>query len=165
MIITIARKYGSGGRESGRRLARELDIPLYNVDTLPTGSDDGWQEQILQLAAKGPCVMVGFCADHLLAGREGVMRVFIHCDMAQRLQRIMEENGLSREEAQREALFQDRERSRLYGFYTGEKWANLDRYDLTINSSLLGTAGTVDLLRQFVALNVMRKRRGLYEER
>lgn len=136
MIITIARKYGSGGREIGRRLARELDIPFYNVDTLPTGSDDGWQEQILQLAAKGPCVMVGFCADHLLAGREGVMRVFIHCDMAQRLQRIMEENGLSREEAQREALFQDRERSRLYGFYTGEKWANLDRYDLTINSSL-----------------------------
>ena len=78
MIITIARKYGSGGREIGRRLARELDIPFYHVDALPTGGGDGWQEQILQLAAKGPCVMVGFCADHLLAGREGVMRVFIH---------------------------------------------------------------------------------------
>lgn len=161
MIITIARKYGSGGRKIGRRLARQLDIPFYHVDTLPTGSDDGWQEQILRLAETGPCVMVGFCADHVLAGREGVMRVFLHCDMEQRLRRIMEEHGFSREEAQREALYQDRERSRLYGFYTGEKWANLDRYDLTINSSLLGIAGTVELLSQFVALNVMRKRRGL----
>ena len=161
MIITIARKYGSGGRGLGRRPARALGIPLYNADTPPTGSDDGWQEQILQLAAKGPCVMVGFCADHLLAGREGVMRVFIHGDMAQRLQRIMEENGLSREEAQREALFQDRERSRLYGFYTGEKWANLDRYDLTINSSLLGTAGTPCPPRPCVSLQVTARRRGL----
>lgn len=161
MIITIARKYGSGGREIGRRLARELDIPFYNVDTLPTGGEDGWQQQILQLAAQGSCVLVGFCADHLLAGREGVMRVFIHCDMEHRLRQIMAENGLTREEAQREALFQDRERSRLYGFYTGAKWAHLDRYDLTVNSGLLGIGGTVDLLRQFVALNVMRKRRGL----
>lgn len=161
MIITIARKYGSGGREIGRRLARELDIPFYNVDALPDGGNEDWQRQILALADKGSCVLVGFCADHLLAGREGVVRVFIHCEMEQRLQRIMAENGLTREQAQREALFQDRERARLYGFYTGGKWANLDRYDLTINSSLLGTAGTVDLLRQFVALNVMRKGRSL----
>lgn len=88
------------------------------------------------------------------------MRIFIHCDMEHRLQRIMEENHLSRDQAQREALYQDRERTRLYGFYTGEKWANLDRYDLTVNSGLLGTTGTVELLGQFVALNVMRKRRG-----
>ncbi|OUN10635.1 AAA family ATPase [Flavonifractor sp. An9] len=160
MIITIARKYGSGGREIGQRLAKHLDIPYYNVDTLPHTRIEDWQEEILRLADAGPCVMVGFCADHVLAGREGLMRTFIHCDMEHRLQRIMEENHLSREQAQREALYQDRERARLYGLYTGEKWANLDRYDLTVNSSLLGTVGTVELLGQFVALNVMRKRRG-----
>ena len=159
MIITIARKYGSGGREIGRRLAKHLDIPYYNVDALPHTRED-WQEEILRLAQQGSCVMVGFCADHVLAGQEGLMRIFIHCDMEHRLQRIMEENHLSRDQAQREALYQDRERARLYGFYTGEKWANLDRYDLTVNSGLLGTAGTVELLGQFVALNVMRKRRG-----
>ena len=159
MIITIARKYGSGGREIGRRLAKHLDIPYYNVDALPLTRED-WQEEILRLAQQGPCVMVGFCADHVLSGQEGLMRIFIHCDMEHRLQRIMEENHFSRDQAQREALYQDRERARLYGFYTGEKWANLDRYDLTVNSGLLGTTGTVELLGQFVALNVMRKRRG-----
>lgn len=159
MIITIARKYGSGGREIGRRLAKHLDIPFYNVDALPHQNKD-WQEQILQLADRGPCVIVGFCADYVLAGRDGLMRIFIHCDMEHRLQRIMEEHSFSKEQALREALYQDRERSRLYGLYTGAKWAHLDRYDLTVNSSLLGTSGTVELLGQFVALNVMRKRRG-----
>lgn len=159
MIITIARKYGSGGRQIGQKLAKCLDIPFHNVDALPESKDD-WQGQIIRLAETEPCVMVGFCADQVLAGREGLVRVFIHCDMEQRIRRIMEENQLSREQAQREALYQDRERARLYGFYTGEKWANLDRYDLTVNSGLLGISGTVELLRQFVALKMMRKRRG-----
>lgn len=159
MIITITRKFGSGGREIGRRLAERLDIPYYDVDFLPRPGDDGWREQLLRLAEGGSCVMVGFCADFVLAGREGLMRIFVHSDMERRLERIMRENGLSREQAQREALYQDRERSRLYGCYTGAKWAALDRYDLTVNSGLLGTEGTVELLGQFVALNVMRRRR------
>ena len=92
MIITIARKYGSGGREIGQRLAKHLNIPYYNVDALPHTRIEDWQEEILRLADAGPCVMVGFCADHVLAGREGLMRTFIHCDMEHRLQRIMEEN-------------------------------------------------------------------------
>ena len=49
MIITIARKYGSGGREIGRRLAERLDIPYYDVDFLPQPGDDGWREQLLRL--------------------------------------------------------------------------------------------------------------------
>ena len=48
-------------------------------------------------------------------------------------------------------MYQDRERSRLYGCYTGAKWADLDRYDLTVNSGLLGTEGTVELLSEFLA--------------
>ena len=159
MIITIASKYGSGGRQIGQRLAKCLDIPYHNVDALSDIKAD-WREQIIRLAEAGPCVMVGFCADHVLTGREGLLRVFIHCDLEQRLGRIMEENHLSRDQALREALYQDRESARLYGFYAGEKWANLDRYDLTVNSGLLGISGTVELLRQFVALNMMRKRRG-----
>ena len=70
MIITIARKYGSGGREIGQRLAKHLNIPYYNVDALPHTRIEDWQEEILRLADAGPCVMVGFCADHVLAGRE-----------------------------------------------------------------------------------------------
>lgn len=34
VIITIGREYGSGGREIGQRLAKELDIPYYDKELL-----------------------------------------------------------------------------------------------------------------------------------
>ena len=33
-IITISRTYGSGGREIGEKLAKELDIPFYDKNLL-----------------------------------------------------------------------------------------------------------------------------------
>ena len=34
IIITIARQYGSGGREIGERVAKELGIPLYDKEII-----------------------------------------------------------------------------------------------------------------------------------
>ena len=99
-------------------------------------------------------------ADHVLSGTEGLIRVFIHCDMDHRVERIVQQYGLPAGEAGREALRQDRERARLYGVHTRGKWADLSRYDLTVDSGPLGIAGTVELLSQFVALKVMRRRSG-----
>lgn len=158
MIVTICRKYGSGGKEIGRQLALRLGVPFYDADLAPEGSEEARFGAIRALADRGPCVIVGFCADHILAGREGLIRVFIHCDMDRRVERIVHQYGLARPLAAREALRQDRERARLYGFYTGGKWADLSRYDLTVDSGPLGIAGTVELLGQFVALKVMRRR-------
>ena len=33
IIITVARQYGSGGREIGEKIAAELGIPLYDKET------------------------------------------------------------------------------------------------------------------------------------
>ena len=41
IIITIARQYGSGGREIGERVANALNIPIYD------------KELITEVAAKG----------------------------------------------------------------------------------------------------------------
>ena len=73
---------------------------------------------------------------------------------------LVQQYGLPAGEAGREALRQDRERARLYGVHTRGKWADLSRYDLTVDSGPLGIAGTVELLSQFVALKVMRRRSG-----
>ncbi len=154
MLITIGRRYGSGGKEIGEKLAQRLDVPCYVAD------DVGVEEvqTILDWADKGPCVIVGFCADHVLTGRPGLIKVFIHSDMVHRTRRLAKELGVTQEEAEREALSRDRERARVYGVLTKEKWADLAHYDLTVDSGPLGVAGTVELLSQFVALKVMRKR-------
>lgn len=160
MIITIGRKFGSGGLEIGQKLAKRLDIPCYSADRLPGGSGDERFAVMREMANSGSCVIVGFCADHVLDGHPELIRVFIHSPMEYRVSRLCREYGLSAEKAERQALSEDRERARLYGAHTKKIWADLSHYDITVDSSLLGINGTVELLRQLVAFKVMSRRSG-----
>ena len=160
MIITIGRTYGSGGREIGKLLARRLEIPCYVADA-PGISDEARIDAVRMFAEQGPCVIVGFCADHLLAGTPGLIRVFLHCSTDCRLRRIMKHKHLTEEAAQQLALCRDRERAMSYGYHTRAKWADMSRYDLMVDTGPLGVEDTVELLCQFVALKVMGKRPNL----
>ena len=46
----------------------------------------------------------------------------------------------------------DRGRSNYYNYYTGHTWGEMRRYDLTINSSVTGIEGAVDLIAALVRL-------------
>ena len=51
----------------------------------PTNEDILWEHQnnvITELAEKGPCVIVGRCADYILQDKADCLKVFIHADMA-----------------------------------------------------------------------------------
>lgn len=55
LIITIARQYGSGGREIGTRLAEELGIECYDKNILRTASNmSGIKESYFHLADERP---------------------------------------------------------------------------------------------------------------
>ena len=45
---------------------------------------------IKELAEKGPCVIVGRCADYILRDRKDVLNVFIHADMKFKKNHCME---------------------------------------------------------------------------
>lgn len=48
-IITISRQFGSGGREIGRRLAKELDIPFYDKELIAmAAAESGIDETIFK---------------------------------------------------------------------------------------------------------------------
>ena len=44
------------------------------------------------------------------------------------------------------------QRSSYYNYYTSIKWGDLKNYDLCIDSSILGIDGTIELIKQAVAL-------------
>ena len=46
----------------------------------------------------------------------------------------------------------DKERKAYYEFFTDENWLDMGQYDLCIDSSILGIDGTVELIKQAVAL-------------
>ena len=113
-ILTIGRQLGSGGKEIGIRVAKELNIPCYDKELLKeaarqsglsekifesfderpksllysiamdsyifslpgAGAGDSLEQQVYlatfdtirSLAMRGPCVIIGRCADYALAG-------------------------------------------------------------------------------------------------
>lgn len=69
--------------------------PMGLVDTMSV-SDKLYVCQtnvIRDLASKGPCVIVGRCADFILKDQPDCLHIFIHSDMAHRAARVRERYG------------------------------------------------------------------------
>ena len=93
---------------------------------------------ILELAEKEPCVIIGRNADYILKDRDDVMNVFIHGDMPEKIQRIMDLHNVEEKEAVKMMADTDKRRMTNYNFYTDQKWGKASNYTLCLNSSQLG---------------------------
>ena len=93
---------------------------------------------ILQLAEKGPCVIVGRNADYILKDREDVLHVFIHADEASRADRIVRLYGESEKSPKARLIEKDKRRKVNYQHYTGRTWGAAENYDVCFNSGVLG---------------------------
>ena len=194
-IITIGRQYGSGGREVGERLAKELGIDFYDKNILRMNSAESGikesyfhmsdekagnhllykiinnlkpelkqpsfgsdvvsadnlfrfqSEVIRKLAAEESCVLIGRCAEYILEGTEGLLRVFIYADMDYRIKRITELGYYGPDDVVKNIKRIDKERRDYHRYYTGRDWENLSNYDLMINTAAVGIDGAVRIIR------------------
>ena len=107
-------------------------------------------DAIKKIADEGPCVLVGRCADYALADNPNCISVFIHGDMDVKIKRIMKKYDLTESKAKEMILKKDKQRQSYYNYYSSKRWGFSDSYDLSVNSSILGIEGTVNLLKQFI---------------
>lgn len=103
-------------------------------------------EIIRSLAEKGPCVIVGRCADYILRERDDCINVFICADKADRKKRIAELYGITERKAGEKIRRTDKERRYYYELHTGREWGSILSHQMLLNSSMLGIDGIVDLL-------------------
>ncbi len=103
-------------------------------------------EVILEVAEKGPCVIVGRCADFVLEGRFPTLDVFIHSEMSYKVERSVEEHDMPREKAASILARRDKARAQHYRFYTDRKWGNVSNYDLCLDSGRLGIENCVAII-------------------
>lgn len=103
------------------------------------------QEAILKFA-EDSCVIVGRCADHVLKGREKLLRCFIYAPLEDRVRRAVEEYGIDEKGAKKTVQQMDKNRSSRYNAYTDQTWGARDCYDLMINSSVCGERGSCDVI-------------------
>lgn len=101
---------------------------------------------IRELAEKGPCVVVGRCADYILRSRHDCMNVFVYAPLADRVARAVKDYGLPAAGAEKTVQRNDKIRAKHYQYYAGAKWGETRRYDLTINSSTFGVEAAAKVI-------------------
>lgn len=101
---------------------------------------------IKEMAQKGPCVMIGRCADYILRGHQKRLSVFIHAPLELRVQRIAHLHNLEEDAARALIKKTDKSRSNYYSFYTENDWGAASTYDLCLNAGKLGVDASVALL-------------------
>ena len=105
---------------------------------------------ILQLADKGPCVIVGRNADYILKDRDDCLHAFIHADMNFRADRIVRLYGESEKSPETRLQEKDKRRKANYQHYTGRTWGQAQNYDVCLNSSSLGVERCVEIICDMV---------------
>ena len=110
------------------------------------------QHQIIKdLAAKGPCVIVGRCGDYVLKDNPNCISVYIHADIEYRKKRAVEIHNIDENRAETIINKTDfKTRANYYSFYTGQKWGASQNYDLCIDSSKLSEDQIVDLIISYI---------------
>ncbi|MDE7124130.1 MAG: cytidylate kinase-like family protein [Eubacterium sp.] len=105
---------------------------------------------ILELAEKGPCVIVGRCADDILSDREDSLHVFIYGNKEEKIKKIMKTHNVSEKEAAKLMKVTDKRRSINYNYYTDGQWGKAHNYDLCLNSSAIGFEACADAIVNLV---------------
>lgn len=140
-------------KDKGEYTHPSLLMGLLNNRTIytgPTNEDKIWLIQckvIKELAEKGPCVIVGRCADYILRGRDDVMKVFIFADFEARAERIVEVYGEMEDAPAKRLREKDKRRAAYYQHYTDMNWGASRNYDVCLNSSFIGIDNCVDILK------------------
>ena len=105
---------------------------------------------ILQLAEKGPCVIVGRNADYILKDREDVLHAYIHADMDFRADRIVRLYGESEKSPQTRLNEKDKRRKLNSQHYTGRTWGASENYDICLDTSVIGVERAADIIVSIV---------------
>ena len=197
-IITIARQFGSGGHEVGRKLAEMLGVKCYDRDLITLAAQkSGMSEEALdhvdekaassllytlvmgsniyhsnvdqfnvpindrlfciqseiirEIAAEESCVIVGRCADYVLAEHPRCVRVFVYSGFDARVKTVCERSSVSEGEARDMIIKNDKRRSNYYNYYTGHKWGRLENYDLSLSTEKLGVEKTARLISDYAS--------------
>lgn len=101
---------------------------------------------ILQLAEKGPCVIVGRNSDYILKDRDDCFHAFIYADMDYRAERIVRLYGNSEKSPEARLQEKDKRRKVNYQHYTGRTWGAAENYDICINTATISEEKAADII-------------------
>ena len=107
-------------------------------------------QEIKKIADEGDCSIIGRCADDILSAYDGVLKIFIHAPIEERVKNLVEQYGMDEVAARKRIAKDDKKRASYYNFYTGKGWGDPKNYHMNIDSSLLGVKGTAEMIKYLI---------------
>lgn len=107
---------------------------------------------IKEVAAQGPCVIVGRCADYVLRDTQNVVNFFLYGDLEARTAFAVKERDLPSAKAAEAVAKYDKRRASYYHYYTGKKWGEAKNYHLCMDTTHLTPEKTAEVILQYVSL-------------
>ena len=143
-------------------LLYSLSVGLYNygnglsspMDDLPV-NDKLYilQHKIIKEKAESESfVIVGRCADYILKDYPGIVKVFIYADIESRIRRAISRHDIEPARAKQAIIKTDKNRANYYSFYSGQKWGQVENYDLCINTTKLTVDQAVKLITDYISI-------------
>lgn len=152
LVITMSRRYGTGTARVAEILSERLHIPVYDKAIVEKKVGDGSYETevaVIRELAKEPCIILGRCASEILKDKRNVFNIYICADRKDRIERIMNGENISYEEAEAKLDRTDTERSAYYHEHTGKAWGDVNNYHMILNTSDIGVERCADILIQY----------------
>ncbi len=126
---------------------RGLATPAYYEMPLNDKLFIAQSDVIKKIAKKGPAVIVGRCADYVLADEDcQTLNVFLYADADFKVERIMRLYNVDRKTALDRINKTEKRRKTYYNYYTNKDWGNMTGYDMCINTASIGIDKAVDMI-------------------
>ncbi|MFI3238673.1 MAG: cytidylate kinase-like family protein [Lachnospiraceae bacterium] len=123
------------------------DVNLFNIQS----------EIIRSLAQRESCIIIGKCADHVLAGYDNVYRIYVDAPREFCIDGVIEKMSVTVERANQLIVKTDKYRADYYKYYTGNDWNSPANYDLIINSERVGRDKCPELIKTYVEFQMGEK--------
>ncbi len=176
-VVTISRRYCSGGSSIGKIVAEKLGVKCYDREIVDMAAERSgismddvrkYEESVLnplktpislfgtapqditerifaaetevvhELAGKGPCVIVGRCADFILKNKVKTLNVFIYSSNEKRMETAMNVYNIPADEIKSRLKKYDKKRGDYYNANTNKRWGDMLSYDMCLDSGKLG---------------------------
>lgn len=179
LVITIARSYGSGGKEIGKELAKALGINYYGREIFEISHGDDaavysvddesihnssleemdaifkrQAETIRNIAEKESCVIVGRCADYVLRDMDNLVRVYLYAPVRDCMRRVIRLYELNPEDAKSLVHSMNKTRGDYYEHNTGQSWSDPTHYDLCLNTSGLSVQECIAVIKNYIETKI-----------
>ncbi len=124
----------------------------FNYDTMPINDKlfIAQAKLIKRLVNKSSCIIVGRCANSILANHTNLLNVIIYAPLEKRIEYIKEYDPNLKNENEIKNLIKknDKQRREYHKYYANNDWMVMENYHVCLNSGAIGINSCVSVIEQ-----------------